>query len=315
MKLMAIPGKSREEGRVVEFISSTLRKAGAPASALVIDKAHRKSSGEVGNLIVKLPGSRKLPRRLMMAHVDTVPICVGCRPVIDGDRIRSANPATGLGGDDRAGVAVVLTSYLELLRQKLPHPPLTLFFPVQEEIGLNGARYVSRAQLGKPKFGFNWDGGEPHLTCIGATGDYGIDIVVTGLASHAGVHPEEGISAISIASLAIADLTRDGWHGLIDKETGRGTSNVGVIHGGEATNVVTPSVHVRAEVRSHDPEFRKTILDAFRQAFQRAAEAVRTADGRCGEVRFQADLKYESFRMDPEAPAVKLAAARSPPRG
>jgi tripeptide aminopeptidase len=307
MKLMAIPGKSREEGRVVDFISAALRKAGVPRTSIVIDKANRKSSGQVGNLIVKLPGARKLPRRLLMAHVDTVPICVGCRPVIDGERIRSADPATGLGGDDRAGVAVVLTSYLELVRQRLPHPPLTLFFPVQEEIGLNGARFVSLAQLGKPQFAFNWDGSEPHMACIGATGDYGIDIRITGLASHAGSHPEQGISAIAVASLAIAELTRNGWHGLIVKESGRGTSNVGVIHGGEATNVVTPAVHLRAEVRSHDPTFRKTILDEFRHAFQRAAESVRIADGRAGEVQFDAELKYESFRMDPAAPVVNLA--------
>lgn len=307
MELMAVPGKSREERRIVELIAKKLRKAGVPASALRIDGTHRKSSGDVGSLIVKLPGTRNLPRRLLMAHVDTVPICVGCKPVIDGEFIRSADPATGLGGDDRAGAAVVLNSYLEIRRQKRPHPPLTLFFPVQEEIGLYGARFVSLAHLGKPKYGFNWDGGDARLACIGATGDYGIEITIDGAASHAGVHPEEGISAIAIASLAIAELTRNGWHGLIVKEAGRGTSNVGLIHGGEATNVVTPRVHLRAEVRSHDPEFRKVILERYRHAFTAAAQAVRASDGRTGSVRFDADLKYESFRIDPAEPVVKLA--------
>ncbi len=304
---MAVPGKSREEARIIEVISKCLRKAGVPASALVIDNTAQKSPGQTGNLIVKLPGTRKLPRRLLMAHVDTVPICVGCRPVIDGDSIRSSNPATGLGGDDRSGVAVVLTSYLELCRQKLPHPPLTLFFPVQEEIGLNGARYVSLSRLGRPHFGFNWDGGDARMACIGATGDYGIDIVIEGLASHAGAHPEEGVSAISIAAVAIADLTRNGWHGLIVKDAGRGTSNVGQIHGGEATNVVTPSVHLRAEVRSHDPEFRKVILEQYRRAFLAAAESIRSTSGQCGRVTLSADLKYESFRIDPTESVVRLA--------
>jgi tripeptide aminopeptidase len=306
-ELMSVPGKSREEGRIMRTICRILRKAGVPEAALVFDEAHRKSAGESGNLIVKLPGTRKLPRRLLMAHVDTVPICVGCQPVVEGEWIRSAGGKTGLGGDNRAGVAVVLTSYLELRRRKLPHPPLTLFFPVQEEIGLNGARHVAIGRLGKPALAFNWDGSEAHSVCIGATGDYGIDIAIEGVASHAGAHPEEGVSAISIASLAIADLTRQGWHGLIVKDGGRGTSNVGVIRGGEATNVVAPGVHLRAEVRSHDPEFRTTILERFRQAFQSAAESVRAVDGRCGQVRFEAELKYESFRLDPSAPVVKLA--------
>ena len=64
-------------------------------------------------------------------------------------------------------------------------------------------------------------------------------IVVEGLASHAGVHPEQGVSAIAIASLAIADLVNNGWHGLVQKNGKQGASNVGVIHGGQATNVVT----------------------------------------------------------------------------
>lgn len=308
-ELMAVPGKSREEGRILGVIRRKLRAAGVPADCLLIDNANRHSAGESGNLIVKLPGTLKQPRRLLMAHVDTVPICIGCKPVVNGDYIRSADPETGLGGDDRAGVAVVLTAYLELRRRKLPHPPLTLFFPVQEEIGLCGARHVALSKLGKPVYGFNWDGGDAHLACIGATGDYGIQIVLDGLASHAGAHPEEGISAIAIAALAIADLQRGGWHGLIEKPQGRGTSNVGVIQGGDATNVVTPRVKLRAEVRSHDPEFRQRILAEYRRAFMTAAEAVRSSDGQPGRVDFQAELAYESFRLDPASPAVKLAQA------
>jgi tripeptide aminopeptidase len=261
----------------------------------------------VGNLIVKLPGTRRGPRRLLMAHVDTVPICVGADPIIDRDVIRSRNPQSGLGGDDRGGVAVCLTVLRELLRQRLPHPPLTLFFPVQEEIGLYGARYCSVNKLGKPAFGFNWDGSEPETVCIGATGDYAIEVEIFGHPSHAGVHPELGVSAIAIASLAIADLTENGWHGLIRKGKNAGTSNVGVIHGGEATNVVTPRLSLRAEARSHDPVFRKKIVEAYRKAFERAAKTVKSADGKRGRVEFNADLKYESFRMAVDAVPVQLA--------
>ena len=51
-------------------------------------------------------------------------------------------------------------------------------------------------------------------------------IHVTGVASHAGSAPEDGASAIAIASLAIAQLHRDGWHGRIEKNGRCGTSNV-----------------------------------------------------------------------------------------
>lgn len=311
MRLMAIPGKSREEGRVLEFIRRQLRDAGLPDAAVQFDTAHRRipGGGEVGNLIVKLPGTRRGPRRLLMAHVDTVPICVGSDPVRDGDRIRSRNPHSGLGGDDRAGASVVLYAALEILRQKLPHPPLTLFWPVQEEIGLNGARYVSLNKLGHPKLCFNWDGGLARLLCIGATGDYGIEITIEGLASHAGVHPEQGVSAIAVASLAITELVDNGWHGLIVKGRNSGTSNIGVIAGGEATNVVTPRLTLRAEARSHDPRFRQKIVAEFRKAFETAAKTVRNAAGQTGTVTFHADLKYESFRLPEDDPSVAAARA------
>src|SRR5258707_13867121 len=83
MRLMAIRGKSCEEGAVVRFITDELRGAGVPVSAIRVDQVNRKSpaAGEVGNLIVTLPGSRRGPRRLLMAHLDTVPLCVGARPV------------------------------------------------------------------------------------------------------------------------------------------------------------------------------------------------------------------------------------------
>lgn len=309
MELMAIPGRSRQESAVVEFLRTRLLQAGVSPDYIQVDTANRRipGGGEVGNLIVKVPGIRKGSRRLLMAHMDTVPICVGCQPIRDGERIRSANSNTGLGGDDRAGVAVVLTAVLELIRQKIPHPPLTLLFAIQEEIGLYGARFVSAQKLGAPKYCFNWDGSSPHFVNVGATGDYGIEIEIQGLASHAGVHPERGVSAIAIASLAIADLTQNGWHGLIEKGRNRGTSNVGVIEAGEATNVVTPLLKLRAEARSHDPVFRKKIVEAYRKAFVAAARQVKSSEGATGTIKFSAELKYESFRLDPASPVVSLA--------
>src|SRR5690349_8174390 len=83
MEMMAIPGKSCEEGRIVAYVRDRLIQAGISESNISIDTANRRSpaGGEVGNLIVKLPGTLRGPRRLLMAHVDTVPLCVGSQPV------------------------------------------------------------------------------------------------------------------------------------------------------------------------------------------------------------------------------------------
>lgn len=314
MEMMAIPGTSGDEAVIAAYIVDRLREAGLEESAIRFDKAHKRSpdGGSTGNLIVRIPGNISGPRRLLSAHLDTVPICVGCRPTRKGDLVSSADPNTGLGGDNRAGAAVLLVAAIEILARGLPRPPLTLAWFVQEEIGLQGSHHLQPTLLGKPKLAFNFDGGCPEKLTIGATGGYRMEIDIRGVASHAGGAPEHGVSAIAVASLAIADLHRDGWHGLVEKTDARGrpcqgTSNVGVIRGGDATNVVTDRVKVRAEARSHDARFRRQIIKRIETAFEDAAKEVKNAAGKCGSVKIAGRLDYESFRLSPKDRCVVAA--------
>jgi tripeptide aminopeptidase len=311
MRLMAIPGKSGQERQAAEFVAGQLQNAGVAASAILRDDAHRRTPllGEVGNLALHLPGTFRGPRRLLMAHLDTVPLCVGSMPRREGDFVRSADPRTALGADDRAGAAAVLSAALEIIERSLPHPPVTFLWTVQEEVGLFGARHVRRSLLGKPRLAFNFDGGSPYKVTVGATGGYRMTIEVRGIASHAGGAPERGVSAIAVAALAIADLHRGGWHGDIRKGNRHGTSNVGIIQGGDATNVVTDRVFIRAEARSHDPAFRLKIAAAIEKAFQNAAREVKNVEGKCGEARIEGRLDYESFRLKDDEPCVRAAEA------
>lgn len=308
LQMVAIAGGSGRERRVADFIRRQLLKAGVPENAFHEDDAHRRSlhGGETGNLICRLPGTIRSPRRLLMAHMDTVPLCVGAKPVVRGDFIVPADASTALGADDRAGATAILCAALEIVRQGLPHPPLTFLWTVQEEIGLFGARFLRLGALGNPKLAFNFDGSNPEDVTIGATGGYRLRIRIRGVASHAGVAPEKGVSAIAIASLAIAQLHRDGWHGRVDKSGRPGTSNVGVFRGGEATNVVTPEVEVRVEARSHDPEFRQEIVAAIERAFHDAAQEVRSVSGVCGKVDIEGRTDYEAFRLSEDEPAVEV---------
>lgn len=311
LKLMPIPGRSGEEAIVAEFIREHLQAAGVAPDQIVVDKAHTKTplSGNTGNLILKLPGTLKGPRRMVSAHMDTVPLCVGSQPRREGDFIRSANPATALGADDRSGAAVVLNTALEIIERKLSHPPLTFCWFIQEEIGLYGARFADVKLLGKPAMCFNYDGGSAGKVTIGATGGYRMSIDVRGIASHAGVAPDQGVSAIAIASMAIADLHRGGWHGLVVKGAQRGTSNVGVIAGGDATNVVTDRVQLRAEARSHNPKFRERIVREIEKAFKNAAKEVTSSLKKKGGVTFNGRLDYEAFKLAEKEPVVAVARA------
>lgn len=316
-ELMAIPGKSGEEGQIAAEIQRRLIAAGLPEKQITFDTAHKKSSigGECGNMIVKLPGTVKGPRRLLMAHMDTVPLCVGAEPVKKGKLIHSKSPLTALGADDRGGCSVILNALITILEQDLPHPPLTFVWMVQEEIGLVGVRHLTTSKLGKPAMCFNWDGKLADMVCIGATGDSGMLIHINGLASHAGAHPELGVSAAVIAGRAIDDLATNGWHGLVVKGKDSGSSNIGVLSGGAATNVVMPELTIKAEARSHNPRFRERILKEFKKAFEKAAKSTKNSAGQKGRVSFESYLKYDSFRLSKDEPAVQTASQAIRKRG
>jgi len=308
LDLLRVEGPSGREGKVAETVIEKLVHAGCRAGWMSHDDVNRripKQDGdyEIGNLIVKLPGTRRGARRLFMGHMDTVPLCRGAVPVRRGKRIVSKG-RTGLGADNRTAVAALVTMVETLLARRLPHPPTTVLFTVGEEVGLWGARFVRLADLGRPKMGFNIDGGAPAELVVGALGADRWEAHVHGISSHAGVHPDHGVSASLIASRAIADVAGQGYFGKVVKGRRSGSSNVGTIRGGEATNQVTDYVYVKGESRSHDPRFVKRITEVYRKAFERAARGVKNHRGKAGRVEFVARTDYDPFRLPHDAPVV-----------
>jgi tripeptide aminopeptidase len=324
MRFLAVEGTTGHEAAISAAVADELRAVGVPADAIRSDTAHQRIPvpTPVGNLIVTLPGTRPGPRLLFSTHLDTVPLCAGAVPKRDGDRIVPAGP-TALGGDNRTGCAVLVTLAAELIRQKLPHPPLTLLFTVREESGLHGARHLNPADLGGVTMGFNVDGRLANEITTAAVGAERWEVTVRGRASHAGVAPEKGVSATAVVALAIAEVFEGGWFGKVTKP-GRaggvsplleGTSNVGSVGGkdgraaGDATNVVTDYAHVTGESRSHDPAFAAEITAAYRSAFESAGKRVTDDQGRPALVEFVGRLDYHPFRLDESGPVVRHAFA------
>ena len=225
MDLLAIEGLSGREGKVAGAVREKLVAAGCEPSWIGHDDANKRIPGdyEVGNLIVDLPGTRPGPRRLFMGHMDTVPLCRGAVPVRRNGRIE-AEGDTALGGDNRTSIGALVTMVETLLAQHVPRPPITVLMTVGEEVGLWGARTVELERLGNPEMGFNIDSGAPHVVIIGATGADRWQVDIHGKSSHAGVHPEHGVSAALIASRAVADVAARGFFGKIELAAGSGTS-------------------------------------------------------------------------------------------
>jgi tripeptide aminopeptidase len=314
MYFLSVEGITGQEKAIGQAVVDTLLKAGVAKKSVRFDNAHKKIllPTQTGNLIVTLSGTRPGPRRLFMTHLDTVPLCAGAKPVRKGNRIVPAGH-TALGGDNRTGVACLVTTLTTLLERKLPHGPLTFLFTVREESGLWGARFVDLQALCKPVEAFNVDGGSASELTIGAVGAERWEVEILGKAAHAGVHPEHGISATVVASLALGEIYRDGWFGKITRDGKNGTSNIGSFGGqngqsaGVATNVVTDYVHIRGEARSHDSAFASTITRAYREAFLKAGRAVHDHRRRPAKVRFSSRLDYYPFRLKESSPVVRHA--------
>ncbi|HXT20109.1 MAG TPA: M20/M25/M40 family metallo-hydrolase [Thermoanaerobaculia bacterium] len=315
MRFLAVEGTTGHEGAIGEEIAAALRELDVPAEAIRFDGAERRIPvpTESGNLIADVAGDPSLPRRMFSAHRDTVPLCAGAKPVLQGDRVVPAGP-TALGGDDRTGVACLLTMLAKLRRERLPHPPLTLVFTVREESGLWGARHLDVSMLGAPALAFNVDGSSADVLTIGAVGASRWEVEITGKAAHAGLHPEEGVSAPMVASVALTAVQRRGWFGRIRRKGGgAGTSNLGSMSGadggrvGGPTNVVTDYVKVEGEARSHDERFVAKIVDAYRRAFEAAAQSLPSSTGARAQVAFTSRLQYHPFRLDEGSESVRFA--------
>jgi tripeptide aminopeptidase len=317
MRFLAVEGVTGKEAAIGKEIVAALKEVGVPAKAIRFDDAHKRIPVpcETGTLIVDLPGRGRLgnsPRILFMTHLDTVPLCAGAKPKIQGRKIVNT-VRTALGGDNRTGCGVLVTLAAELAAQKLDHPPLTLLFTVREESGLWGARFVDPKDLGGVRIGFNYDGRSASYVTVGAVGADRWEVEISGRAAHAGGAPERGISSTLILAEALAEARRGGWFGKVVHGDKVGTSNVGVVAGanggsaGDATNVVTDYVRVRGESRSHDAKFHKEITAAYKAAFVNAAAGVTNVQGQSGKAKFISHTDYYPFRLKDNAPVVQRA--------
>ncbi|MDR2672363.1 MAG: M20/M25/M40 family metallo-hydrolase [Coriobacteriales bacterium] len=231
------------------------------------------------------------------AHMDCVPPCVGVEPVIENGIIRSGGE-TILGGDDKVGIAAILELVRSLAQSTRSHPQINVIFSVQEELNLIGAKAMCLDEFAG-QFCYVLDAvGSPGIVINGAPYQHSYEAVYTGLAAHAGVAPEKGISAIRAAARAVAALPQ----GRIDNIS---TANVGTIHGGSKNNIVAEECVVTGECRSHDPDRLAALHECIDATLRRACEPIDGAGP--AHVHVEWELTYEGFSLAEDAPEVVLA--------
>ena len=149
----------------------------------------------------------------LLAHLDTVEECSGknVRPQVKkrGDEtIVTSDGTTLLGGDDKAGLAAIVTALHYLIQNKKnAHPKIEVCFSPDEETG-HGMDHVP-LDLIKSKAAYTVDGGhigELECECFNA---YKSEVFFTGKAAHTGDARAAGmVNAIGAATLFVQSLPR-----------------------------------------------------------------------------------------------------------
>lgn len=298
LDLVQIDSHSKEERDVADYVARALADAGCDVRT---DDAGGKVGGNSGNVIGRLPGTKPgAPPMLLSAHMDTVGPGKGVKPTREDGRIRT-DGTTILGGDDKTGLAIVLEALRTLSDASIPHGDVDVAFTICEEIGLLGAKHLDVGMLSARR-GIVLDSTDASSLFTQAPSSDRFTFTVHGLEAHAGMAPENGISAVRVAAEAIAAIPL----GRVDPQT---TSNVIIVEGGSATNVVPNLCVVRGETRSHDDAVLDATTSAIRRAFQEAAaRATATVNGRLQRawIEEQCDREYESMAVPDDAPIVRL---------
>lgn len=248
LDMVKISSPSKNERAMGDYLLKVLKELGLEVSE---DNAGEINGGNCGNIIgvLRAPGKKKL---LFSAHMDTVVPCEKIVPVIENGVIKSDGTSV-LGGDDKGGIAAIIEMLRVIKENNLDHPEIVVVFSMGEEIGLLGSKAFAIGSYGID-YGFILDSsGKPGKIITKAPSAARGKITIIGKPAHAGISPESGINALTVAAHAITKIKL----GRVDVET---TSNIGIVNGGQATNIVMPSVELDYEARSLSNEKLDNLL-------------------------------------------------------
>jgi len=291
LELAALPSPPGEERAVADVVLRYLRDCGVEPDE---DDAGATVGSTVGNLYARVEPVADGEPLFLCAHLDTVPATDDVEPVVDEGVVRNAR-ATILGADNKAAVVAMLEATRRVLAEGRPHAGIELLFTPKEEVGLLGARAFDDTRL-HARVGYVYDQAAPIGEIIlGAPSSQSLEFTFHGRASHAGMFPDEGRSAIAAAARAIAEMRL----GRVDEIS---TANVGTISGGTAANIVPEWCAVVAEARSHDERALAALVQEMQDAVTFAAGVAEC------EVQTTARKSYRGYRHARDERAVALAA-------
>ncbi|ELV8681608.1 M20/M25/M40 family metallo-hydrolase [Vibrio fluvialis] len=285
LNLIQIDSESGNEKAIGEHLCEQLGELGFMVQKLPVPA--EVSNGF--NIYARLEG--ELPDSVVLScHMDTVKPGIGIEPVIEDGIIRSKGN-TILGGDDKSGIAAILEAVRALREHNRAHKTIEIAFTVHEEGGLMGSKNFDMSYIRSNK-AIVLDTGGPIGTIVkAAPGQQKLRVTIKGKPAHAGLVPEDGISAISVAADAITQMKLL----RIDEET---TANIGMVNGGQATNIVMPELTIVAEARSLNDDKLAAQVEHMTSTFDTVAKK------HGAEAVIQSTRAYNAFVLDEEHPLI-----------
>jgi glutamate carboxypeptidase len=280
------PAMETDLAEIVAIPTFTAHKAGVDALAGWMERrlaalgfrCAELVTGRLGRTLVARRVGDPSHRLLLIGHLDTVhapesPFRSYRQAVAGEDR------ATGPGAADMKGGLVVLLHALMALDRSgaLQGRQLTVVLNADEEIGSASSAELIRAEASEADLGLGFEPGREapggRTTFVTSRKGFGRMVFeAEGRASHAGVEPHLGASAVlELAHKVVA------FHALADP--GQGTTlNVGVFRGGETANTVPACARLELDFRFPDEDARLGLHDAILRAAAR--HHVHGPDGR-----------------------------------
>ncbi|MGJ9456905.1 M20/M25/M40 family metallo-hydrolase [Oceanobacillus sp. CF4.6] len=262
VELVKIDSETTFETEIAEVLKKKFSDLGLDVYE---DNSKEKTGHGAGNLICTLPGNVDGADPIYFtSHMDTVVPGKGIKPSIK-DGVITSDGTTILGADDKAGLASMLETIRIIKENQIQHGDIQFVITVGEESGLVGAKALD-AKLIHAKYGYALDSnGDVGDIIVAAPTQAKVFAVIKGKTAHAGVEPEKGISAITLAAKAISKMPL----GRIDEDT---TANIGRFEGGKQTNIVVDHVEILAEARSLVPEKMEKQVAKMKEAYEKTAE-------------------------------------------
>ncbi|MCK6077303.1 tripeptidase T [Paenibacillus silvae] len=293
MELVQIDSETKNEQNISKVLKEQFEGLGLHVYE---DDTMNQTGHGAGNLVVTLEASgvENVEPMLFTCHMDTVTPGQGIKPELGEDGWIRSDGTTILGADDKAGIAALFEAIRVIQENNIPHGKIQFVITVGEESGLVGARAMNPKDI-DAAFGYALDSnGAVGTICVAAPARAEIQMNIYGKSAHAGVNPEDGISAIQVAAKAIAAMKL----GRIDDET---TANIGKFQGGSALNVVCDFVQIDAEARS-------IVQEKIEQQIAEMREALETTCRKFGATaEFRSEIKYPAFGFHDDHDVVQLA--------